>query len=422
MLASIASLREALEVHRRGIRETLGFAAAALATLAASFALVAASFEWGHIASSFLAAAIGGGLLGLSGFLRSKGLALASYVWLGVVLVEAVGFDADHFYSDATTRSVGGLSVIAAAIGIHGGAYTHRMAERDWRAGGVLAGVAAVIAAPWASLGIGAVSGFNLTALGLGLLVLAALYATLAARVFRRNGFRDYATVLWSLGLLLLIGSESALVHDSVWRAATIALTGAAIALLARPLRETRLWLAGIGVVAVTTLITVLAITPPDHFFRASQSPASGLVALVGCVAAFGAVAWSAQADRQLVLAAVTGGLGLYALSLGILDVAEHVSTASVATDFQRGHTAVSALWALVGLGLLIVGLMRGSTSLRYGGLVLFGLSLAKIFLYDLSELSSVARAFSFILVGGLLLAGGFFLQRLSDRLGPRHP
>ena len=58
---------------------------------------------------------------------------------------------------------------------------------------------------------------------------------------------------------------------------------------------------------------------------------------------------------------------------------------------------------------------------LRYGGLALFGLSLAKIFLYDLAELSSVARAFSFILVGGLLLTAGFFLQRLSDRMGPRH-
>jgi len=38
---------------------------------------------------------------------------------------------------------------------------------------------------------------------------------------------------------------------------------------------------------------------------------------------------------------------------------------------------------------------------------------------YDLSELSSVARAFSFIAVGGLLLAAGFFLQRLSAHIGP---
>ena len=32
------------------------------------------------------------------------------------------------------------------------------------------------------------------------------------------------------------------------------------------------------------------------------------------------------------------------------------------------------------------------------------------------------AAAFSFIFVGALLLAGGFFLQRLSDRLGPPKP
>ena len=91
-------------------------------------------------------------------------------------------------------------------------------------------------------------------------------------------------------------------------------------------------------------------------------------------------------------------------------------------TDFERGHTAVSALWALVGLGLLVAGLLRGvgRRALRGAGPLRAGL--VKIFLYDLAELSSVARAFSFIFVGGLLLAGGFFLQRLSDRIGPREP
>jgi uncharacterized membrane protein len=56
----------------------------------------------------------------------------------------------------------------------------------------------------------------------------------------------------------------------------------------------------------------------------------------------------------------------------------------------------------------------------RYAGLALFGVSLAKIFLCDLAELSSITRAFSFIFVGALLLAGGFFLQRLSGSIGPR--
>ena len=142
---------------------------------------------------------------------------------------------------------------------------------------------------------------------------------------------------------------------------------------------------------------------------------------LGGCVVALVVVGLTAPVrQHRTVILAVAGGAALYAVSLGILELAERVSSASVETDFERGHTAVSAVWALVGLGLLVVGLLRSSAALRYGGLALFGLSLAKIFVYDLAELSSVARAFSFIVVGALLLAGGFFLQRLSGRLGPR--
>jgi uncharacterized membrane protein len=142
---------------------------------------------------------------------------------------------------------------------------------------------------------------------------------------------------------------------------------------------------------------------------------------LAACVASLVVVAFTATDDElRIPIGAVAGGLALYAASLGILELAELFSTASVETDFERGHVAVSALWALVGLGLLVAGLLRGSPAVRYAGLALFGVSLAKIFLYDLAELSSITRAFSFIFVGALLLAGGFFLQRLSGSIGPR--
>ena len=83
-------------------------------------------------------------------------------------------------------------------------------------------------------------------------------------------------------------------------------------------------------------------------------------------------------------------------------------------TSFQRGHTAVSSLWGVVGLGLLYAGLKRGRRELQIGGFVLFGISLAKLFVYDLAFLSSIARAFSFLAVGGLILVAGFFYQRLA--------
>ena len=46
-------------------------------------------------------------------------------------------------------------------------------------------------------------------------------------------------------------------------------------------------------------------------------------------------------------------------------------------------------------------------------------LALVKLFVYDLAFLSSVARALSFLAVGAVLIAGGFFYQRLAA--GPEH-
>jgi uncharacterized membrane protein len=80
----------------------------------------------------------------------------------------------------------------------------------------------------------------------------------------------------------------------------------------------------------------------------------------------------------------------------------------------QRGHSAVSAFWGIVGLVTLYVGLTRDLRALRLAGFALFGLALAKLFLYDLANLSSVTRALSFLAVGAVLLLAGFFYQRLT--------
>jgi uncharacterized membrane protein len=62
------------------------------------------------------------------------------------------------------------------------------------------------------------------------------------------------------------------------------------------------------------------------------------------------------------------------------------------------------------------MGLRRGTRWLRVGGFALFGLALAKLFLYDLAFLSSITRALSFLAVGAVLLFGGFLVQRLGER------
>ena len=80
----------------------------------------------------------------------------------------------------------------------------------------------------------------------------------------------------------------------------------------------------------------------------------------------------------------------------------------------------MSAFWGAVGLALLYVGLKRRLRVLRVAGFALFGVSLVKLFLYDLAFLSSITRALSVLAVGAVLLLGGFFYQRLSARLESR--
>jgi Predicted membrane protein (DUF2339) len=77
------------------------------------------------------------------------------------------------------------------------------------------------------------------------------------------------------------------------------------------------------------------------------------------------------------------GVLALYGGSLFILEVPQWLGGADLTTEFQRGHTAVSAFWGVVGLVLLYLGLRRTCPSLRLAGFALLGVSLAKILLYD---------------------------------------
>jgi uncharacterized membrane protein len=67
------------------------------------------------------------------------------------------------------------------------------------------------------------------------------------------------------------------------------------------------------------------------------------------------------------------------------------------------------------GLTSLIVGLRRNLPGWRHGGLALLLVSASKVFLYDLSTLTSVYRVVSFIVLGLLLLSGALAYERLRS-------
>jgi len=82
----------------------------------------------------------------------------------------------------------------------------------------------------------------------------------------------------------------------------------------------------------------------------------------------------------------------------------------------QEAQVVLSAMWSVVGVTALPIGLRRDLREVRIGALVLLLATVAKVFVFDLSMLESAYRVLSFIALGLLLLAGAFAWQRLRPR------
>jgi len=73
---------------------------------------------------------------------------------------------------------------------------------------------------------------------------------------------------------------------------------------------------------------------------------------------------------------------------------------------------ALSGVWLLYSIVLMVVGIWRWMATLRIMAIILFGVAIAKIFIYDLSFLETLYRIFSFIGLGVILLVVSYLYQR----------
>jgi len=103
--------------------------------------------------------------------------------------------------------------------------------------------------------------------------------------------------------------------------------------------------------------------------------------------------------------------LGFWLVNLEILD---YFSTGPFITlTGHRGYSvklALSAGWGLYAIVLLVAGVAKDLKPLRYISLGFLMLTVAKVFLYDLSELGGIFRVFSVLgLAVGLILVSVFY-------------
>jgi uncharacterized membrane protein len=81
-----------------------------------------------------------------------------------------------------------------------------------------------------------------------------------------------------------------------------------------------------------------------------------------------------------------------------------------------------SVVWLAFGVALLALGMWRRVPAARHAGMAVVCLTIAKVFLVDMSGLGELLRVFSFLGLGAVLLALAYFYRRLVFTDEPKAP
>ncbi len=80
----------------------------------------------------------------------------------------------------------------------------------------------------------------------------------------------------------------------------------------------------------------------------------------------------------------------------------------------QVVKTGYPVLWGAIAFVLLLIGIRKQLRSIRVAALVLLGLTIAKLFLYDIRNVSETGKIIAFILLGILILVISFLYQKVK--------
>lgn len=256
-------------------------------------------------------------------------------------------------------------------------------------------------------------------------------------------------TAIASVAASCLVSSRLAEIHGRDWRRTldtiglvavayltTVAFDGTAVvlALVLEAVVLTRLGrdgdevakFAGPTFLAGAAAHTLAIEAPLESLVEGVPDLVQAAVALGACVLGALGLALAGPDDRRLRTGswAAAGLALLFLASVAVVDAhqpsaQEVVSGVLDVSARQQGQMLLSALWAAVGVGLLVAGLQGSRHELRAAALALLLVTVGKVFLYDLSELSSGYRVVSFLALGTLLLAAAFVWQRMRPKPAP---
>ena len=194
----------------------------------------------------------------------------------------------------------------------------------------------------------------------------------------------------------------------------------AALAEIGRRTGDRQAWGAGVCFLTAAAVHTIAVEVPPTALIRGVPSLGAAAIALGALALSSLQVGLADRRGARLRLGMLAGaGVALLSLASVAIVAAFQPDAGAGTTMFlslgvrQTGQVLLSGLWGIVGVAGLIVGLRRNIAALRLGMLGLLLVTVVKVFLFDLSVLTSIYRVISLFVLGGLLLVGAFAYQRL---------
>jgi hypothetical protein len=119
--------------------------------------------------------------------------------------------------------------------------------------------------------------------------------------------------------------------------------------------------------------------------------------------------------NAQVALATLGTVLAFLLLNIEIADYFTATGSSALTFEFSGNFNrdmTYSIAWALFGLILLVFGIGKKLTAVRYSSLALIGVTLTKLFFFDLSQLGQLQRIGAFVGVAVVLLVSSFLYQR----------
>jgi uncharacterized membrane protein len=164
-----------------------------------------------------------------------------------------------------------------------------------------------------------------------------------------------------------------------------------------------------------------LLILPPDGGQFLFNGRFGAYVVIVAC---FAVALWAVKSHPAGVGGQERPEAGIFAVAINIYALIalsgefwDYFGKNSTRIDRALAqHLALSILWTVFASALLVLGVQKKSALLRWQGLALFGLVVAKVFLYDLSFLERAYRIFSFFVLGAVLMGVSFLYERKLQR------